>query len=166
MIRGIAESAINVNPGATADEVAQAVLDEIPDTGWREAVFPAVKSYVDNIQRERALAIEREAFHSRPEPPRSNGRGAAARSTDDPLDRLMDTLIHIPLGNGEWAYIPWGDCTTTNLRARAQYLRKQAAGLIESAERCEETARLLDDAGVTCLRELSRDKREALMGLA
>lgn len=159
--------------------VVTAILDEYQDLAAQWLRSP-VRDYVRRARRAAARRAEDDAFAAaaqpvqHPSPPaksaqppvRQPAAAEQARPEDqaaepepvtsfapDPLAayrELRSSTFWVP-GYGP---VSWGEATETDHKARASWLRDHAGTLVTDAERHEQAARLIHDAGVERLADI------------
>ena len=117
-------------PGITSEFLRSASMDDI-----RECVEQVVKHELRNAVRE----IER------CDPPKVVGDGALEWTA-----RTLRTAVSL----GEGVRLTFGSMTADDHRVRASMLRAHAAGTLDTAERHEQAAEQIEEAGVGCLDDL------------
>lgn len=129
------------------EEAADLALQGLTKAQLVEFVRPEVERLARSMARANVRRTEEQAFPSSPvsdsESREPEGRPAA-------IKELMEKGFLLPDGD----YVLWGEASPEQHEARAGWLHGQAAALVETARRHEHAARLIRNAGVSCLNDL------------
>lgn len=116
----------------------------------------AEKAYTDRC-RIHVHGCEVEAFTPQPALP-DKGQERVERALNlssgiVPIEQIRDSLAEKGF-RVEGEYVMWEDATAEQHEARAEQQERTAAGFIRTAERHRIAAKMIREAGVTCLREI------------
>ena len=127
----------------TVDEATRSYLSSLTAEEMRDELYPGVHSRMRDIMRAITRRVEDRVFG-----------GSDASLLSESVGDIKNGL------EGEWfslcdgTIVLWNEATAAQHRARAEWQRGQAHACTIDAERHEEAARLIEDAGVTCLAEV------------
>jgi hypothetical protein len=122
---------------------AQKALDSVSKAKLAEFVRPLVLLRAKGMERKLVRRVEETAFGDA-------GGDQPAMTRAEARRRLV--AEQFPLPDGRW--VPWGQATPDNHRARAGWMRKHAAAVVADAERHEQAAALIEQSGTSCLDDI------------
>lgn len=144
-LASLIQKSATADPNGDPTRIAGRILDQTPKT----ELVALLAEEVAHVQRGLARTAEQQAL--------TKGLLSKPASEHSEAFRLAFKKLagtQFSLGRGFDEMIAYVDASPTKLRERAIYLRKLAAGTVESAVRCEKLADRLDEEGVGSLREL------------
>jgi len=128
-----------------ADATRRFILDLEPEER-DEMLYRLAYNRVRITLRSRTRTAERRVFGDDPAAPPLD----VARSM---VSEFRDERFALP--SGDW--VTWLGATVADHRERADWQRALAGGCVEDAERHETAIAMIEEAGVTCLRELTAE---------
>ena len=136
--------------------VVKVVLDEHRETAT-DLLTPAIRAAIQRERRKAARRREDDAFNEEDEPDDEPGDDGEPEPGPDRLAAfrsLAGEMFWIPDGTKDGYYVSWGDATEEQHLARADNQRERARSEVEDADRHEEAADIIHEAGVACLAEV------------
>ena len=152
-IQGVIRAADN---GEDIDAVTETVIAIILDEHRRtaeELLYQPVRSFIRAARRRAERAKEDEAFRERRPEPEDKGRRPRPEPENDRL-AAMRALRAEEFWCPGYGLVTWGKATAEQHLAHADSQRGRAATITIDAERHEEAADIIEDAGVECLNEV------------
>lgn len=132
----------HLDPEAATDQA----LDGMTKAQLIAFVRPIVLMRARQEQRRHTRRLEREAFR-----PRVASVGSETVQTrPQAMQELNRRTFPLPSGGS----VAWGEATVNDHLARAGWQRSLAASIVADAEVHEYAARLIEEAGVSCLDEI------------
>jgi hypothetical protein len=140
--------------GLDEDQITEQLLGEVRKLAeLRALVTPVLRARVFRYLRERTRTTEKRVWGSA----RQLVDGAESVDSVEAMRDLSNSTFALPDGR----FVAWLDATADDHLARAGWQRGLAAAVVEDAERHEKAAAMIEEAGVSRLRDLlDRDDEE------